>query len=305
MAGTSSSTCQQPETLDRRLRPAAAAGQIWDPGAAIMPGGLVFGHRVQMKLLDRKLFQARSRKALALQNAADAKPRIETNRQETLKYIEEATKRRDAVQASWADVRQMFESGQRMKKTRDKALIRKVINRILQRVAAQCLQEWSGFTRRRMRQKFLHEFQGKMEDLEFENQSLLKAMSRCKEKMRFAGDADAAAKAADLLQMMGHRSVRMWFRMWKEWALDRIRTAEARQIAKLERQIEATEAECKLLARKTQREANFHARNRMEMGALQQRDASRHAQHLVKWRQHPPYCYSCPACKVLAGLRTR
>lgn len=188
--------------------------------------------------------------ALAAELAAHAAA-SERKQEEQREDIAETTTQVAELNESWGVMREMYETSKRMKKMRERALIRKVMGRFMYATAATCLKEWAALTRRRKVQCYKHEWQTKAEDLAYEAKSLKKAVSEASNKLHFVADKAQAERVRGLVARMGFRNTGMWFLMWRsflkvsyderrEQELEDVRTETAETIdhsARLEKKV--------------------------------------------------------------------
>ena len=193
--------------------------------------GVVFSHVPKTKLMDLKV--QRSARELDDAKAAHDRQRADAKatHDELASRLAACTAERAELLQSWADVRQMYETGKRVKASRDKALCRKVVQRLAHRVAVACLQEWRAYTRQRKRQDYLCGFQAKTEQLEYDNEQLIKSIEAASTQLRFGQGTAMQAQLHAFVSKLGYRSVGVWWHMWKAFVREQARTASARRVS--------------------------------------------------------------------------
>jgi hypothetical protein len=218
---------------------------------------------------------------------ADAKLALSSQRAEAEERMEELQHTYDMTEiarekmlASSQDMRQIWESTRRLHKLQEQQLLRRMMQRILMAGAAMCVREWAALTRRRKKQRSQRVFQTQLEDLEFDEASLRKAIKEARSKVHFALSAATAAKAKRVIARLGFRSLLMWLRMWVQFVADSQQQRREEEVAALEAAIVAETQGVVKLQQRLQRQVLTDARNRGEMATLVAADVAR-AERLV------------------------
>ena len=176
---------------------------------------------------------------------------------------------------SWGVMRDMYEASKRMKKMREKALTRKVVARVLYATLAKCVKEWAALTLRRKRLAARHEWQARVEDLQFETQSLNKRIGELSNKLHFTRDKAQAARARSLIARTGFRSLGMWFLMWRAFLKVSADERRAGELNSLRQQIQDTENHSIRLAKKLADQAEADERMSAQLDDIVAADAAR------------------------------
>ncbi len=177
---------------------------------------------------------------------------------------------------SWGVMREMYETSKRMKKMREKALMRKVLGRFMYATLAMCLKEWAALTFRRKRLAAKHEWQAKVEDLEFEEKSLCKRLSDISNKLHFVRDQAQADRVRALVARMGFRSLGMWFLMWRAYLKVSADERRADELSRLRQAIEDTKDHSARLAKKVADQVDADERMSAQVDGMVAADAARH-----------------------------
>jgi len=243
-----------------------------------MPCGFVLkaAHLLKLRNLKNKTDKGRKEAEaheaeLAASSAAHA-ARSDENRED----IEQTETDIADLKESWRIMRDMYDTSKRMKKMRETSLVRKVAARFMHRTAVICLKEWNALTQRRKRQRFAHEWQTKLEDAEFEEQSMKKALIEAKNKLHFVQNKSQAERVKALIARMGFRSLGMWMLMWRDFVKVSQKERRAEAETGLHTEIREARERAATLSAKIHDQAGADDRMSQDVEALVQHDSARH-----------------------------
>lgn len=234
-------------------------------------------HLFRLRKLEQGI-EEHSAAAAALTTEAQERAAASQSKQEELREDILLTQQQvAALNESWGVMREMYETSKRMKKMREKALMRKVLGRFMYATLAMCLKEWAGLTQRRKRLATKHEWQKKVEDLEFEEKSLRKHFTDVSNKFHFLADKAQADRVRALVARMGFRSLGMWFLMWRAFLKVSADERRADELSKLRQAIEDTTDHSARLAKKIADQVEADERMSVQLDGMVAADAARHS----------------------------
>ena len=81
---------------------------------------------------------------------------------------------------------------------------------------------WKGYTLAIQRQRFREGYRTQVEEVRYDNQVMQQQIRDMQQKCKFLTDGGAKAMGVKLVAMLGHRSLTMWFQMWRQFTRDSI-----------------------------------------------------------------------------------
>ena len=234
-------------------------------------------HLLRLRQLKQQQ-QTHAAEAAALAAELDAHAAAGADKAEDLgEDIASTTQQVAELNESWGVMREMYETSKRMKKMREKALIRKVMGRFMYATAAACLKEWAALTRRRKVQRYKHEWQTKVEDLEYESKSLKKAVGDAGNKLHFVQDKAQAERVRTLIARMGFRNTGMWFLMWRAFLKVSYDERREEELEALRTEIRETADHSVRLEKKVVDQEQADAQMSVDLTEIVAADAERHS----------------------------
>ena len=234
-------------------------------------------HRLRLRRLGNGLEAEEAGATAAATELAEHGAASRSKCEELREDIASTQKQVGELNESWGVMREMYETSKRVKKMREKALIRRVVGRFMYATLAMCVKEWASLTQRRKRLAVKHEWQTKVEDLEFEAKSLQKRVGEAANKLHFVQDAAQAERVRGLVARMGFRSLGMWFLMWRAYL--KVSYDERRQgeLDGLRQEIEDTIDHSQRLTKKLADQEVADERMSVDLSGLVAADTERHS----------------------------
>lgn len=234
-------------------------------------------HFYRLRQLDQAIEVQRAAAEAAASETEERAAASQSKQAELREDILSTQKQVAELDGSWGVMREMYESSKRMKKMREKALMRKVVARFMYATLAKCVKEWAALTLRRKRLAARHEWQTKVEDLQFEEQSLQKHIGELGNKLHFMRDKAQADHVRALIARMGFRSLGMWFLMWRAFLKVSAEERRAGELNSLRQQIQDTENHSIRLAKKLADQEEADERMSAQLDDIVAADVIRHS----------------------------